>query len=413
MENKSLQVAVDTVAICGGNKSKAAQQLGMPRTTLLDWLRVAEQRGIQAKVLPPEYEFRLGAIELEYKDRVAALEAKLKAAQRTAISGEYVREHIFEMAKASAAPPLWPNDTREYSDRAPGVPTLFLSDFHWGEVVRPTEVNGLNKYNAQIARDRLIAVVQNAIHLLKYHVVNPNYPGIVLILGGDMVSGDIHEELTETNEAPSIPIVFDLFNHLVVAINSLADCFGRVFIPAVYGNHGRTTHKKRYKGAAWTSYDWLLYTMLEKHFTAQGDERVRFVIPEGFDVVFKIANHSYLLTHGDRLGARGGDGIIGIIGPVMRGVNRIRGFYQSSGVVIDTVLIGHYHTLLNLPRIIVNGSLKGYDEFAMGNRLEPDRARQALWLTHPEHGRTIWAPVLADKGEQIEPEQKDWVTWKT
>ena len=32
----------------------------------------------------------------------------------------------------------------------------------------------------------------------------------------------------------------------------------------------------------------------------------------------------FLLTHGDSMGARGGDGIIGAIGPIIRGEKRVR-----------------------------------------------------------------------------------------
>lgn len=42
-------------------------------------------------------------------------------------------------------------------------------------------------------------------------MVNPDYPGIVVALAGDMVSGDIHQELKETNEVPTIASVVELF----------------------------------------------------------------------------------------------------------------------------------------------------------------------------------------------------------
>ena len=50
------------------------------------------------------------------------------------------------------------------------------------------------------ARQRAKRLVENTIDLLMNHMVNPKYPGVVINLGGDMVSGDIHEELSATNE---------------------------------------------------------------------------------------------------------------------------------------------------------------------------------------------------------------------
>ena len=57
----------------------------------------------------------------------------------------------------------------------------------------------------------------------------------------------------------------------------------------------------RHKQAAATSFDWMLYTMLEKHYTNAKDKRVQFQINYGFDSYYKIYDVNYLLTHGDRL----------------------------------------------------------------------------------------------------------------
>jgi hypothetical protein len=45
--------------------------------------------------------------------------------------------------------------------------------------------------------------------------------------------------------------------------------------------------------------------------------------------------------------------------------------------------------------------MKGYDEYAYGLNLRPEPARQAFWVTSPEHGPTITAPVfLQDRDEE-------------
>ena len=92
------------------------------------------------------------------------------------------------------------------------------------------------------------------------------YPGIVAALGGDMISGNIHEELQTTNEINTMPTVLDLFGKLAPALKRLADVFGRVFVPCVSGNHGRDTKKIWAKDRNHTSFDWLLYCLLAKHF---------------------------------------------------------------------------------------------------------------------------------------------------
>jgi len=59
----------------------------------------------------------------------------------------------------------------------------------------------------KIAHKRAKKMIEVAIDLLNNHMVNPKYPGIVFALGGDMVSGDIHEELMATNDAEIMPVV--------------------------------------------------------------------------------------------------------------------------------------------------------------------------------------------------------------
>lgn len=336
--------------------------------------------------------------------QVRLLTAKLASYDKEYADEKWLKEKLFEFKSMPVELPDWlVRPVR--SNTAPGVPTLFASDWHWGEVVHPAQINGVNEYNLRIARGRAKALIERAIDLLNNHMVNPKYPGIVFALGGDMVSGDIHEELTATNEKEIMPIVKDVIGVLVWCIRTLADRFGFVFVPCVSGNHGRITHKIRAKGRNFTSLDWLIYQMLEMQFA--GDSRVTFYIPDGSDAHYKVYNHRYLLTHGDQF--RGGDGVIGMLGPVIRGDHRKRSRNSQIDMEYDTMLIGHWHQLTQLQRLIVNGSLKGYDEYAYTNNFPFEPARQGMWLTHPEHGITFSIPVFVD------PKRKalaaEWTSW--
>ena len=44
----------------------------------------------------------------------------------------------------------------------------------------------------------------------------------------------------------------------------------------------------------------------------------------------------------------------------------------------------------------MGGSMKGYDEYAAGKHFRPERPQQGFWLTSPEHGPTIAAPIFCD-----------------
>jgi hypothetical protein len=329
----------------------------------------------------------------------------LAGLKKDSVTQEYIRRKLFKLAETPAIPPRWTVDSEGVSRHSPGVPTVFASDWHWAEVIDPSQVGGVNEYDLHIAHTRARKLISSTINLLKNHIANPEYPGIVFALGGDMISGDIHEELVANNEVDIMPAVVDIFGVLIWCIETLAEHFGRVFVPGVSGNHGRNTHKIRAKGRNFTSFDWLIMQFLERHFL--GDNRVAFYIPNASDALYRIFDHRYLLTHGDQF--RGGDGLIGMLGPVIRGDHRKRGRQSQINAPYDTMLMGHYHTYSPLGRVIVNGSLCGYNEYAWTNNFGFEPPQQALWLTHPRYGRTWALPVNVGEVERVP--QSEWVSW--
>lgn len=410
-----LKQAVNAVALEGGNQSRAARRLRMDRKTLLNRLATARVRGIEPDaepVLLTDEKTLAQRDRIAAQDRIRELEAEIRAIHREELTAQSVRKAIFGLSEACAIePPKWVTAPARNTHRINGVPSVLWSDWHWGEVVDPLQVNGINSYDLAKAKDRARRLVERTIDLCFEHMTNPTYPGVVVNLGGDMISGDIHDELTETNEVPTMPAFLDLFSKLASMLGLMADRFGRVFVAGVPGNHGRTTKKPRMKNRAFSNFDWLLYTMLEAHFKAAKDDRFAFMIPVGADAAYRVYGHRYLLTHGDNLGVKGGDGIIGALGPILRGDVKIRNSNGQMGQAFDTLLMGHWHQFLPLfPRLCVNGSLKGYDEFAkLALRAAPEEPQQALWFTHPDRGVTCQWPVkLGDKTKGVE---REWCSW--
>ena len=415
IDTQTLKRAVNALALAGGNQSKAAASLKIARQTLQHHLTAAERRGIVADPAPT---ITVDAETLAERERISAqdtirdLRAQIASIHREELTAENIRQAIFGLAKVTATPPRWVIEPKSHKRAVTGTPCVLWSDWHWGEVVSPAQISGVNEFDMAIASDRLRRLVERTIDLCFSHMTNPVYPGIVVCLGGDMISGDIHEELTETNELPTQPILLDLFSKLAWALAALADKFGRVRVVCQYGNHGRTTKKPRMKNRAFTNYDWTLCQLLERHFLAAKDDRLSFYAPDGVDSMFNVYGHRYLLTHGDNLGVKGGDGIIGALGPILRGDVKIRNSNGQMGQPFDTLLMGHWHQLLPLwPRVCVNGSLKGYDEFAkLALRATPEEPQQALWFTHPERGITCSWPVKLGSKRSVDTKQA-WVSW--
>lgn len=382
----------DALARHNGNASAVARELGIPE-------RTARRRANECTAIAPPAPAPV--VKPEEVDEIRALRAKLKAVEGDRLTDEYVKAKIIGLRDAPLSVPNWLQRPTAGVHGAM-VPTLMLSDLHWGEVVYPRQVNGVNEYDIAIAQNRLRTVVERATSLLTEHLTGVTYPGIVLALGGDMLSGDIHEELSESNEMPVMPALLDLYGVLVWAIGSLATAFGKVFVPCVTGNHGRNTKKPRAKNRNYSNFDWLLYQFLQKHF--EGDKRVCFYIPEGSDAHWVVLGHRYCMTHGDQF--RGGDGMIGALGPIIRGDHKKRSRNGQVDLGYDTLLLGHWHQLIQLQRLIVNGSLKGYDEYAASGNFGFEPPQQALWLTH-ERGIVHSMPVLAEAPKR--KADREWV----
>jgi len=140
-------------------------------------------------------------------------------------------------------------------------------------------------------------------------------------------------------------------------------------------------------------------------------------VPNEVDAHFAIYGHRFMLTHGDTLGVKGGDGIIGALGPIARGAIKVGRSEAQCGRDFDTLLIGHYHTYI--PRgdavpVLANGSLIGYNEYArLLLRAGPTRPTQALAFIHPKRGITAQWPIYLDGAERRKPGSTAWCSWDT
>lgn len=293
------------------------------------------------------------------------------------------------IAALNPKPPKWLTKTPKKSGHHATVTTI-LSDSHFDEVVNPDEVGGTNAYDRDIATLRLQRYFDRVVRTSRL-LDGMTYDGCVLMLGGDLFSGDIHDELSQTN-TPGETILSGIlyWSELVAAgIDQLADEFGHVHIPVVVGNHGRRTRKPRAKMRAKDNFDWLFAHVVAREF--RDDDRVTFDIPEEADARFSVYSTDYLLTHGDQF--RGGNGIAGIWSPIMRGDAKKRGREAAADRAYDILVMGHWHQLKWGGGFIVNGSSKGTDEYAWVSNFDPEPPAQAMWLTTPEHGASVLMPL--------------------
>lgn len=322
------------------------------------------------------------------KRRIAALERERDALLKEQEESARLMEMFGFIRDARVEAPTW-TMKRPKRGSTGAIPTAFLSDVHLDEVVRPEQINWVNGFDRDIAEKRLRLFFENTIRLAQDYLHGLTYEGIVLPLGGDLFSGIIHEELIETNAATIFESLLHWSEPMVAGIRLFRDAFGRVFLPCVVGNHGRRQRKPHAKNRAQDNFDWFFYHLLSKLLS--GEKGIEFTISEAADQPYQVYSTRYLLTHGDQF--RGGSGIAGMLSPLLLGDSRKRERENAVKRPYDYLIMGHWHQLAFLRGLIVNGSVKGYDEYAYVSNFRFEPPRQAFWITDANDGVTITAPI--------------------
>lgn len=384
----AMKEALAALEAAHGNQSHAAVALGISRTTL------------QARLLNAKTHLKHVGMDVDpesapfLKSRIGRLEADLKALRKYQDeqgSQLHVIKSLIRECDQPVNPPTWLD--KPSSGKNTGVPTLLASDWHFDEVVDPKQINGVNAFNRSIALARIKVLFTKTVDLLIHHMAKPKYDYFVLDLGGDMLSGNIHEELRETNETPVSLSMIALLDALIAGINLLLTHFPRLVVNAVPGNHGRWDKKPRAKNRVYETYEWILYQFLARHYAANKD--VHFNVADGADLPYTIYSTRYLLTHGDQF--KGGSGIAGALSPLMLGDARKRKRAMAINQPFEYLVMGHWHQYIMAKGIIVNGSLKGADEYSFQSNFDFELPQQALWVTNPVWGITARWPVFVEK----------------
>lgn len=386
-----------------GNEHKAAQALDITRPTVRHHL--AHIREVHPEWLKAWPTATGGPKKAERTlDEDVAL---TRAQQNEKFSAGRLRDALKEMARlqdelndlrwastASFKPAEWTLRGPRKGAKSEHTPSLLTSDFQAGEVIRAEETEAGYGYDSDTFRRRYRMLIQTTIDLSFNHVgAGWSYPGIIYERGGDAISGGIHEELADTDDMTPIEAVQCVFEEEAAGIKHLADAFGKVDVksPDAAGNHDRNTHKPRSKNAAGHSYDLMISFMLQREF--RNDPRVTFQTSRSFDVLYPIYDKRILLTHGDRIGSRGGQGFIGPAATMLRGAQKVIAEQAALGRHVDQVRVGHFHTPIVYDFLIGNGCLPGYSEYAKAFRMRPTDPQQFLLFHHPRRGVVDIRPI--------------------
>ena len=252
------------------------------------------------------------------------------------------------------------------------------SDWHIEEDVAKQQVNGLNEFTLDIATTRAEAFFANALRLLKINQQDITIKTMVLALLGDFISGSIHEDLAEGNNLPPIKALLFAQNLIASGIEFLlANSDVNLVIPCHSGNHGRSTMKQRHAMEAGNSFEFFMYHNLANYF--KGEKRVKFIIPEGYLSYLEVYDTVIRFHHGHAI--KYGGGIGGIFIPAFKAIGQ---WNKSRWATVD--VFGHFHQQRNGGNFLCNGSLIGYNAYAIAIKAEFEKPAQTFFLVHNKHG---------------------------
>jgi transposase len=293
---------------------------------------------------------------------------------------------------ASACSPLEPlvhkvKFRKDHKGEKSYTAVALVSDWQIGEVISEEESGGWGVFDHAIATARAMKYGEKIVEWVTTQRSGYKIDKLRVFVLGDMVSGNIHEELRETNEWPA-PVASVMAGELLAQLlGVVAPHFQVVEVEYVGSdNHGRLTKKPRYKLAAEDSFNYIVYAMakarLEKH--------------ENVVVRLHKANPTLIDLEGSGVLAMHGHGMKSWMGIPFYGIQRFQGrkakMHMERNRPFKLMICGHWHAPAEVYGCIINGCLSGTTELDhnVGRNAPPS---QTTFLWHPKYGqfnKTNW-----------------------
>ena len=361
---------------------KAPEVAPVPKETPPSVLERAERAAAQQQTLTDRLTDDLDAAKEENR-RLTAVVKQLRGRER-------VEDRIVDqLASASSRPYVNPltsiKQTKVAQTRGQHFVAL-VSDAHGGEYVDPDQALGV-EYNWDICVRRLEYIRDT---IVKYADLRPyTIEKLWVPVLGDMLSGDIHDELRITNTMTLPEQSIEMGRVLYQMGADLSEYFPQVEFVVMPGNHPRLYKKPSMKNK-FASWEYVMGKYVEGLSEASGIKNFTVDVPR--DLV-KVIN-----VQGKRIGLMHGDGVksASFAGIPFYGLRQQREavqalMSQTDQARIDMFCIGHFHQYVYWSGecdIIINGAIKGGDEYSIATRLSMNPPEQVLLEFHPEHGLT-------------------------
>jgi hypothetical protein len=269
------------------------------------------------------------------------------------------------------------------------VAVAVASDWHYWETVNPEQVNFINEYNKNIAQNRANAFFYNIKKLVDNFNNHSQIHTLVLALLGDFISGNIHDELLEGNQGCVIDEIMAVQDMLCSGIKFILENTNlNLIIPCHSGNHGRITGKRRVATEAGNSLEYYMYHNIAKYFA--NNNRVEFRISRGYLSYLDIKGFIIRFHHGHSI--KYGGGVGGIFIPTFKAIPK-----WDKLINANLTVFAHFHQIKDGGIFLTNGSLVGYNDFAISIKADYERPQQLFFLIDTvRKQKTVTTPIFVD-----------------
>ncbi len=316
--------------------------------------------------------------------------AKLKLKQSEAdLAAAAVREKLLLAVQSPPKPRTFENVSSHSKGTASAI--ICWTDWHVEETVKSSTVNGLNSFNLNIADKRIARTVNKSIELTQFARSLSKIDDLVIWLGGDFITGYIHEELMEGNSLSppeAINWIQDrIFNGLRSIIKELKPA--RMRVVCNHGNHSRTSLKKRIATRAANSFEWMAYKTMEK-FCQLDQLPIEWHIADGYHEYLPVQGKVVRFHHGDAL--KYGGGVGGITIPVNKAIAQ-----WNKAKHADLDVFGHWHQYIEQWSWVSVGCLIGHSPFAIEIKADYQPPTQAIVVVDKHYGKVLSMRVLCEE----------------
>lgn len=315
---------------------------------------------------------RYGNLQAKYKEALKTIERQDGELRALNVLGQGVETLRIE--------PHYGSGTSE------AIPVLAAGDWHIEEIVGP-EVGGLNVYNPEIAELRAREFFQRGLRLMRLLNQDVTIHTAVVPLLGDFITNQIHgAENAEKNALAPTHAIVRAQNLIISGLEFLLDHTKYSFVlPCHSGNHGRTTHTTRFGAENGHSLEYLMYLHLAAYF--RKEPRMQFIIPEGMHSYLDVYGQTIRFQHGHAVKYQGGVG--GIYIPVNKAIAQ-----WNKARHADLDVFGHFHQMRDGGNFLCNGSLIGFNAYALSIKADYEAPKQTMFLMDKKRGRTFTMPIL-------------------